>query len=103
MNTDELRESAGRYGYTNGMLNCGCTEKKCGHWIADELDAEEFFEAKRLKAKDEWLNTDAWKALFDSIEEAKQFAQDADQDFFSSALVFATAKSHMKLYINELE
>ncbi len=46
-------------------MNCKCEEKKCEHWIEDELTAADFFERERLSFFRSWIESDDWKDGFD--------------------------------------
>ena len=63
-------------------MNCKCEEKKCGHWIEDELVAEDFFEKERLNQFSLWMESDTWKYYFDNKNEAIGFGLTADIEFF---------------------
>ena len=66
-------------------MNCKCEEKKCEHWIEDELMAADFFELERLNQFRLWLSSDAWMDLFDDKNEAFDFGSSADIEFFIGA------------------
>jgi len=65
-------------------MNCKCEEKKCEHWIEDELTAADFFERERLSFFRSWIESDDWKDGFDDKEEAYEFGKSADIEFFIS-------------------
>ena len=86
----KLEEYAGPYREKWGGMHCDCEwkaewEGKCVHYTINELDAAAYVTLERLKARDEWLSTDAWELLFDTIDEAKEYASGADKEFFDSA------------------